>query len=116
MRSAECGMDEEGSIRGAGRSARRPGDSFRIPNSALRIVLRKLPDLHSVPCEDRDQDPFALGVVPDVRGTRHAGDHLHFLAGLVARDGRIAPARGEYPGAADLDPVDPPGPFWIPLR
>src|SRR6266550_8569742 len=90
MRSAECGIDEEGSIRGAGRSARRPRDSFRIPNSALRTVLWQLPDLHSVSREDRDQDAFALAVVPDVRGTRHAGDQLHFLAGLVARDGRIA--------------------------
>src|SRR6266516_2726845 len=111
MRSAECGIDEEGSIRGAGRSARRPRDSFRIPNCAIRTVLWQLPDLHSVSREDRDQDTFALAVVPDARGTRHAGDQLHFLAGLVARDGRIAPARGEYPGAADLDPVEPPRAF-----
>src|SRR5438552_19051304 len=118
MGSAECGIDEEGSIRGAGRAARRPRDSFRIPNSALRTphsalrtVLWQLPDLHSVSREDRDQNAFALAVIPDVRGTRHAGDQLHFLASLVARDGRIAPARGEYPGAADLDPVEPPRAF-----
>src|SRR5947208_16752885 len=30
-------------------TARRPHDSFRIPNAALRTVLWQLPDLHPVP-------------------------------------------------------------------
>src|SRR5438034_11750027 len=33
--------------------------------------------------------------------------HLHFLSGLVARHGRVAPARDEHPTPGHLDAVEP---------
>src|SRR5207249_11775501 len=50
---------------------------------------------------------IALRVVADVRGTRHAGDHLHLLPALVRGHGGIGPARHQDPRAGDHDTVEP---------
>src|SRR5207245_4395977 len=71
------------------------------------IAPGQLPDLHSVSREDRDQYTLPLAVVSDVGRAGHAGNHLHFLSGLVARHGRVAPARDEHPTPGHLDAVEP---------
>src|ERR1041385_1587223 len=70
-----------------------------------KTVVRsgQLPDLHPVPREDRDQHPPALAVEPDIRRTRHARDHLHFLSRFITRHRRITPARHQDPITGDLE-------------
>src|SRR2546425_6725225 len=40
MRNAECGVDGDGSIAGAGHGSRRSHAPFRTPHSAFRILFR----------------------------------------------------------------------------
>src|SRR3989442_135904 len=40
MRNAECGVDCDGSIAGAGHGSRRSHAPFRTPHSAFRILFR----------------------------------------------------------------------------
>src|SRR3989442_13934346 len=80
--------------------------------SAPRFVaqwprLRQLPDLDPVPRENGDQEAVALRIVADVGRARHAGHQLHLLTGLIARHGRIIPARHENPPTRDHDAVEP---------
>src|SRR3989442_5725735 len=86
----------------------------RHPDSGARSL--QLPDLHSVSREDRDQYTLPLAVVSDVGRAGHAGNHLHFLSGLVALHGRVAPARDEHPTPGHLDAVEPPRALADPTR
>src|SRR5438876_9366179 len=66
----------------------------------------QLPDLNPMPRKNRNQHPMPFCVVPDIGWARHAGDHLHFLPGLVRGDSGVSPARHQYPYARDLDAVE----------
>src|SRR2546425_5521287 len=118
------GLEGKATNRGCGAGAtlptpERPGSGPCAPRAArggARAVSaerrshsrrRQLPGLHPVPREDGNQHAVALRVVADVGRARHAGDQLHFLAGFIARYGRITPARDEDPAADDLDTVEP---------
>src|SRR2546425_12495736 len=80
--------------------ARTIHSEFRTPHCLLQ-----LPDLHSVSREVRDQYTLPLAVVSDVGRAGHARNHLHFLSRLVARHGRVSPARDEHPTPRHLDAV-----------
>src|SRR5216117_3260565 len=90
------------------RPASSPGrTTSSIRRATIRLTAPAAARSHPVPREDGNQHAVALRVVADVGRTRHAGDQLYFLAGFVARYGRITPARDEDPAADDLDAVEP---------
>src|SRR5437867_2098060 len=72
-------------------------------------TLLQLPDLHSIPCQNRNQHTISFGIVTDVGGGRHAGDHLYFLAGFVRGHGGVGPARHQNPRADYVDAVESAG-------
>src|SRR4029077_19024315 len=75
------------------------------------LDLRQLPDLDAVPREHRDEAAFPLRIVADVRRARDAGDHLHLVAGFVARHRRVIVTGREDPVAHHHHAVVPPGPL-----